>query len=175
MSEVVKSMSKIYRTSKLTAYAHFRASERLARLHNRLGIPSIAISIILGSVIFADLQNIVPDLVKWVAGSISLVAAFLTALQTFFNPKESANKHREIANSYLSINKRSEIHLSQYEDGVISLENLSSLTEKINNEYGAVNKSAQDFPTNDDDWKKSKHKIGGEINGYKKKGDQSEK
>nr|WP_283164265.1 SLATT domain-containing protein [Shewanella corallii] len=157
--ETIKVLERIKRNSQLSAYAHFGAAERMSNLHLWLGIPTAVISVGLGSVLMADLKETIPDVVKWVAGVLSLVAALLSTLQTIFNPKVGKSKHREIANNYLAINKNSEIAIAAFHDGLIDIDGLSETLAELNEEYDSVGNSAQDYPTNDKDWKRAKNKI----------------
>ena len=159
--ETVKVLKRIKRNSQLSAYAHFGAAERMSKLHLWFGIPTALISVGLGSVFVADLQETVPDLLKWGAGVLSLVAALLSTLQTIFNPKEGKSKHREIANNYLSVNKKAEIAIASFQDNLVDLRQLSGSLSELNENFESVGSSAQDYPTNDKDWKRAKSKIQG--------------
>ncbi|MCK5662148.1 MAG: SLATT domain-containing protein [Thiotrichaceae bacterium] len=168
MTETIKVFERIKRNSQLSAYAHFGASERMSYLHLWLGIPTALISVGLGSVLVTDLQDTVPDSIKWIAGVLSLVAALLSTLQTIFNPKEGKSKHREIANNYLAVNKRSEIALASFKDNIIDINQVSKLLSELNESFESVNNSAQDYPTNDKDWSRAKNKIHGIEKGSKR-------
>ncbi|MDC8829388.1 SLATT domain-containing protein [Alteromonas gilva] len=168
MAEIVDVLKRLQNNSQLTAYAHFGASERMSRLHLWLGIPIALISVGLGSVFVADLQNVVPNFVKWLSGFLSFVAAMLAALQTLFNPKEAKSKHRELANDYLSVSRKSELILANFNSDVLDIERLSESTKSLNDEYDSINKSAQDYPTNNADWRRAKAKITGFKTGYEK-------
>lgn len=161
MSEMIHVLNRLKDNSQLSAYAHFGAAERMSNFHLWFGVPTALISVGLGSILVADLQNVVPDFIKWTAGALSLVAAVLSTLQMFFNPKEGKSKHREIANKYLAINRQTEVVLSQYADKVFNLNKLAEHLETVNEEYNSTNNSAQDYPTNDKDWSRAKNKMVG--------------
>lgn len=161
MTETEKVLGRLKRNSQLSAYAHFGAAERMSEIHLWLGVPAALISVGMGSVFVADLQDKVPDLVKWIAGVLSLIAALLSTLQTIFNPKEGKSRHRELANSYLAINKRCEIALAAFKDELLDLKELATKIDGLNDEFESINNSAQDFPTNNEDWKRAKNKIYG--------------
>lgn len=160
-AEIEKIIIRQIRGSQLSAYAHFGAAERMSRLHLWFGVPIAFISVLLGSVLFADLHDSVPDILKWFGAVISLVGAFLASLQTFFNPEEGVAKHREIANGYLSVNRKYEILLARLLDAVNSVEEIADYLESINNQYDSINSQAENYPTSDKDWARAKNKIKG--------------
>lgn len=165
--EIEKIIKRLGRNSQLSSYTHFGAAERMSQVHLLLGVPIAIISVAIGSVLVADIQNEVPVIVKWVGGVLSLISALLASLQTIFNPKEGKSKHREIANNYLSINRKLEHLMAKLKDGIKTPSEISSELDNINKEYDSVNSQADDYPTVDKDWKRAKRKIQG-IDKYNK-------
>jgi hypothetical protein len=81
--------------------AHYRMSETAKSRHNQLGIPVTVATTIVGTAIFATIDS--PTQNIWIqvgAGLLSLCAAVLAALQTFFNFSEVASQHKDAAASY---------------------------------------------------------------------------
>ena len=79
---------------------HDEASRRYARGHFALGIPSLIVSTVVGTSVFAALSSKeVPPL--WV-GFLSILAAVLAALQTFMDFGGRSDKHRTAAVKYKS-------------------------------------------------------------------------
>jgi hypothetical protein len=101
-----------------------------------------------------------PVFLKWVASGLSLIAALLAALQTFFNAAEARSKHRELANRYLGVNRAAEILIAEFNDSIRTLEELAVEVRQLNQEYDSINHAAQEYPTVDRDWERAKRKIG---------------
>jgi hypothetical protein len=81
--------------------AHYKMSERAKARHNSLGIPVTVSTAAVGTAIFSTLNS--PSQNLWVqvtAGLLSLAAAVLAALQTFFNFSDVAAQHKEAAANY---------------------------------------------------------------------------
>jgi hypothetical protein len=74
--------------------AHYQSSTQYARYNLWLGVPVIVITIVVGSAVFATLQNQVENWAKIALGFISVVAAVLSGLQTFLRYGERAERHR---------------------------------------------------------------------------------
>jgi hypothetical protein len=86
--------------------AHFMAWERNS-LRNRLfGGTVVAITAVVGTAIFGTIQQD-PDL-HWriLAGTISIAATVLAALQTYLNFAERAEKHQEAGSGYAKIRRQ---------------------------------------------------------------------
>jgi hypothetical protein len=95
--------------------AHYRMSERARAKHNRLGIPVTVATAIVGTAIFATLNA--PTQSFWIqvaAGLLSLLAAVLAALQTFFNFSDVAAQHKEAAANYEAVRHQLDWFLLSY-------------------------------------------------------------
>jgi hypothetical protein len=76
-----------------------------------LGIPVVVCTTIVGTTVFATLQqgdNQVHPKVKIAAGVISVISAVLASLQTFLSFGERAEKHRVVGSGYGGILKEIE-------------------------------------------------------------------
>ena len=89
----------------LAMLAHYEAASWTARWHFRFGVPSIILSSLVGSVVFADSLASSQPFAKYVAGSLSLVVAFLAAVQTFLRLSERSEAHRQAAGKYASLQR----------------------------------------------------------------------
>jgi hypothetical protein len=154
-----KLLKRLRRNASLAMYAHFGAAQRNVRYHIWLGVPVLLINVLLGSVLTTFIGKALPELYKWGSAVLSLAAAILSALLTFFHFDSGKQKHREIANKYLSIERRAEESLARYRDGVIDLNKLSLTVMKLNNEYEKINLEASNFPTNQKDYQRAKSKM----------------
>jgi hypothetical protein len=80
----------------------YLAAKHHARLNTWLGVPVVVTSAIVGTTIFATLSK---EPVEWkiVTGLLSVAAAVLAALQTFFRHAEASEKHRAAAGNYAAL------------------------------------------------------------------------
>lgn len=100
----------------VVAHGHYRAALRYSKLHFWLGIPTVILATIVGTSLFATLQE-KPD-VKWqiAVGIMSLAAALFSALQSFLNYGEKAERHRAAGARYNAVGRELEQLLAQSED-----------------------------------------------------------
>lgn len=68
-----------------------------------LGVPAVVFSAIIGTAVFASLGTTVDTAGKIIVGLISLTAASLSSLQTFFNFADLAERHRAAGVQYKNI------------------------------------------------------------------------
>ncbi|MEQ1794453.1 MAG: SLATT domain-containing protein [Nitrospira sp.] len=95
---------------------HDEAARRYAKGQFALGIPSLIVSTVVGTSVFAALSSKeVPPL--WV-GLLSILAAVLAALQTFMDFGSRSDKHRSAAVKYKSSIRLIEKSLVQEKQGM---------------------------------------------------------
>src|SRR5439155_23811219 len=74
---------------------HRLMAERMRRRYLMLGVPIIVLTTVVGTSVFASLQNAkVPTTVRIVVGSISIIAAVLSSLQSFLRYGMRSEGHR---------------------------------------------------------------------------------
>jgi hypothetical protein len=141
----VEVLDKLRWNAHLGKHKHFEAGNRGRRHHVSFGIPVVLINIALGSVLFAFLgeDGLFPQWAKWAGAALTLLAAGLGAIQTFFNFEKQYMEHRSVGNEYLGIARECERLLALYFDGLLSLQNLSANIEMINTEYAKVNSRSE--------------------------------
>ena len=83
--------------------AHYAAADRFRLLNYVVGVPAIVFSSIVGTAIFAGLEQDAPRTL--VVASISILAAVLGALQTFLRFPERASQHATAADWYSAIRR----------------------------------------------------------------------
>jgi hypothetical protein len=90
--------------------AYFFAASNSRKAYYWLGVPTVIISAIVGTAIFAGAgTGIDAELfVRIVLGTISVIATVLSALQTFFNFSELANRNARAGEMYASIRRQIE-------------------------------------------------------------------
>lgn len=94
---------------------HDEAARRYAKGQYSLGIPSLVVSTVVGTALFAALSSqITPPL--WI-GILSMLAAVLSALQTFLDFGGRSDKHRNAAVKYKASIRLLEETLVQIQQG----------------------------------------------------------
>ncbi|MFM7512454.1 MAG: SLATT domain-containing protein [Cyanobium sp.] len=118
-----------YRRLREAQFSHYEAAKAFELMNYWLGIPSIVLSTVLGTSIFATLGESVNTNIQILFGLVSVLAAILTGLQTFLKFSERAEKHRAIAARYGSL--RREIEELAYLGQGITKEMITPLRESI--------------------------------------------
>lgn len=90
--------------------AHYETANILSARERWLGVPVMLITTIIGTSVFASLsaQAISPE-AKIAVGMLSVVAAVLSGLQTFFKYSERSEKHRSAAARFGAVRRKLEI------------------------------------------------------------------
>jgi hypothetical protein len=89
-----------YRRARLAQLAHAKASSRARRGSILLGVPTVALAAIVGSAIFASINQAPGNEWKILAGLLSLVSAVLAALQTFLRLDERSREHEAASRAF---------------------------------------------------------------------------
>lgn len=110
--------AKQYRIDAMySGQAHYRAATIASQWHTWLGLPVVVTTSIVATSIFATINAIPSTGWKIAAGVVSLLAAVLSALQTFFNFSEMPEKHKLAGASYGELRRELEVFLLRYADG----------------------------------------------------------
>ncbi len=88
---------------------HYACGNHFSWLNYRLGIPTIILTTVVGTAVFASLENQAIGNYKIVIGLISILASVLAALQTFLGFPQRAEKHRLTASGYAAIRRELEL------------------------------------------------------------------
>jgi hypothetical protein len=89
--------------------AHYGRATRLRRGDVILGVPVVILSTVVGTSLFATLnEEQLPLALRIVVGSVSVVAAVLAAIQTFFGFAKQADKHVLAADWYSALRRKVE-------------------------------------------------------------------
>ena len=100
MDDIISTSKRYWRSAGRKGLAHYFAAEIYAKRHHRIGFPTIALSAAVATSIFSALNESVATWIRIVAGAIAVIAAILTALQTFLGYGERAEKHRNAGARY---------------------------------------------------------------------------
>jgi predicted permease len=88
--------------------AHYNAARSFANLNYWIGIPAVIFAAIVGTSVFASLKKDVDIYIKITIASFSIIAAILSALQTFLKYNERSEKHRLAGARYAAIKREIE-------------------------------------------------------------------
>ena len=95
--------------------ANYDSANRFTNQNYLLGVPTVILSVIVGTSVFATLGNSVERYIQIIVGLVSLFAAVLAALQTFLKRDELASKHRWVAAEYGSIKRQLDQEIAKLE------------------------------------------------------------
>jgi len=96
--------------------AHYDAARFFSRRNYWIGIPAIIFAAIVGTSVFATLEREVDIYIKLIVGMISIIAAVLSALQTFLKYSDRADRHRRTGARYAAIKREIEQLLTWSEE-----------------------------------------------------------
>jgi hypothetical protein len=98
-----------FRRTRESQMVHNRCANHFSRLHLWLGIPSVALSTIVGTAVFASLERATSADVRIGVGLLSVLAAVFAGLQTFLGYAERANRHRAAGAGYGALRRSLEM------------------------------------------------------------------
>lgn len=150
--QIVKQLDILQRDCRILEFTHFAAAERTNRFNGWFGVPSVIISIVLGSTFFALLAKDLPDSAKWAGAIAALVSAVLGAIQTFFNFQKTSQTHRTVGNRYLGIARECERFLAMYCDGLVALPALAQKYAEVDEEYRKITVASESVLTTAGDY-----------------------
>jgi hypothetical protein len=105
--DVIKVADGYRGSATLLARAHNLAAERFERRNTYLGVPATIIAAVVGSSIFASLSSNDRNIYLLVTtGALSILAAILSALQTFLKYSEIAQSHKSAKDGYESLRRK---------------------------------------------------------------------
>jgi hypothetical protein len=96
--------------------AHYLAAKQAERMNTWLGVPVVVTTTAVGTTIFSTLSGNPDVRLKIGAGLLSLLAAVMASLQTFFKFSERQQKHLQAGAQYGALRRRLEIFLLRYQD-----------------------------------------------------------
>lgn len=145
MEDILEQARKYKKTSAVISRAHYIAWERANKLQNRLGVPVVISTAIVGTTIFATINENPSIGWKITAGLISLIAAVLSALQSSFKFSETADNHKSAGASYAAMRRDLDLYIlrhSKSDDRHVAIEEL----KKLNNNFNELAKKTPSIP-----------------------------
>lgn len=91
-----------------SAELHHRIAGDLGRWNIYLGIPVVVLTAVVGTGVFATLQETVDTRIRIFAGAVSVAAAILASLQMFLRFGERAEQHRVAAERWSALRREIE-------------------------------------------------------------------
>lgn len=110
--------------------SHYAASRHFSSRNYQLGIPSMILTTLIGTGVFASTQLEIDFYIKIIAGLISLLITILTGIQTFFRYSERAEKHKHYGARYSSVKREIE-QLLTMNDNDLRKETIDDIRTKI--------------------------------------------
>ena len=115
MKDVIQKAKEYHDNALIVGAAHFKRGKNASKKHMQLGVPTIVTSTLVSTSIFINLLKKADswghDALVFFALILSLLAAVLAALQTFFKFTEVAEKHKAAGSSYATLRREIEIFL----------------------------------------------------------------
>lgn len=109
--EIIREAQRLEESTLYSCKGHHYAARGWKNWHYWLGIPTIAISALVGAAAFSKFSDTYP----WLAGigaALSMVVVVLSGLTTFLNPNEKEKAHLNAAHGYDKLNNDARIFSS---------------------------------------------------------------
>ena len=120
--------------------AHYEAAKYYERLHYLLGVPTVVMSAVLGSTVFASLQHSELEWIKSLMAVLSVSMVALTSLQTFFKYSERAERHKTAAVQIGEVRRELEQNLQFAQID-------TAFVKKIREKWDAADRQSPTIPT----------------------------
>lgn len=92
----------------VVAVGHYRAALHYSRRHSLITVPTVILSAIVGTSVFATIQQQPGFWWQFCVGAMSVMAAIMTALQSTLRYQELAEKHRSAGAKYNTLGREIE-------------------------------------------------------------------
>lgn len=157
MKDILIRSSYYRRIYAICARGHHLTAAQKSNLNNLFGVPAVIISAIVGTTVFATLEQN-PDIFwRIIVGLILILSAVLSTLQTRFNYADTAEKHKTAGIRYSAIRRRLEIFELRCADPTSDRQSALNELEKI---ISDLEKLAEDLPSiPDKKWNQAKNEY----------------
>jgi hypothetical protein len=135
---------------------NYEAAGLFTRRNYWLGVPAVLLSAAVGTSVFAALGKNVENypLIQMAVGAIAVLAAVLSALQTFFRWGDVASKHRAAAAEYGALKREIDELLARYAAGADVLdEDVTRVRERMD----TLSRDVPELP--ESTWRKARASI----------------
>ena len=128
----IEMLTRWRRNCRRSQIANYDSANRFAKRNYFLGVPTVFLSAIVATGIFAALGHEVELFIQIIVGLVSVLAAVLAALQTFLKLDELAAKHRSVAAEYGSVKRRLDQEIAKLEAGEeVSQQTVNNIRERM--------------------------------------------
>lgn len=115
MSDLLEMAKRGRNKARFSGAAHHFAAEAASRKHVWLGVPVVVFTSVVATAIFASISDAPPSKEWQIAtGLVSITAAVLSALQTFFRFAEQGQSHLTAAANYMVIRRKLDLFLVRH-------------------------------------------------------------
>lgn len=144
-NKIIEQLEKMQVRARKASIDQFKEAEKLKRRHYFLGVPSICLSAIVGSTAFisASEGEITSKYVIFMIVGVSIIAAVLSSLMTFFGYNERAEKYRVTGGGYSNLRRKLEAEIAIAQ--TISDADTSTLADQLRlltDNYGKITENA---------------------------------
>ncbi len=143
MQDILKRSSYYRRIYAICARGHHLAAAQKTRLNHFFGVPAAVISAIVGTTVFATLEQNPETAWRIVVGLVLILSAVLSTLQTRFNYADAAGKHKAAGTRYSAVRRRLEVFELKCADPGLDRQQALVEIEKILTD---LEKLAEDLP-----------------------------
>lgn len=135
MEDLLNHANQIRIDATYSGRAHYKASDFAFNKKYVIGVPTVISSSIVATSIFSSLTTQPGIFQQVVTGFLSMVTAILSALQTFYNFSDTAEKHRVAGAKYSILRRDLDMYLLKYNNGLGSIEDalaeLKALSDRL--------------------------------------------
>jgi hypothetical protein len=139
--------------------AHYVIATRLSSYNLVFGVPVVVFSTVVGTSVFATLQENVSVGWRIGVGIVSVIAAVLASLQTFLRFQERAEKHRAAAEHWAAIRREIDQMLALHPDYLAERSDPKEYLDQLRQRMGEV--SAQAPEIGHKDWSAAEARYDG--------------
>jgi hypothetical protein len=100
-------------------FGHQLSADKTHIWHLLLGVPVVIFTTVVGTGAFAAINQETDNFWKVAAGTISIIAAILASMQTFFGFGERSDRHRIAATRYASTRRSIELALTSHDAAAV--------------------------------------------------------
>jgi hypothetical protein len=143
MQDILERSSYYRRIYAIGACGHHLAAAQKSRLNHFFGVPAALISAIVGTTLFATLEQNPDTTWRIIVGLVLILSAVLSTLQTRFNYADAAGKHKTAGTRYSAVRRRLEVFELRCADPGLDRQSALSGLEKI---LADLEKLAEDLP-----------------------------
>jgi hypothetical protein len=129
--------------------AHYMIANRLARYNLLFGVPVVVFATIVGTSVFATLQENVQAGWRIAIGIVSVLAAVLASLQTFLRFQERAEKHRAAGELWAAIRREIDQMLALHPDYLAERSDPKTYLDQLRGRMGEVSAQSPELTDKD--------------------------